>query len=280
MSSPKSLGHAASDFEELPDKELEGVNVAPGRKGFGVPALYKHAHAYQDGLRPGDIILSLDGRSFDSVGKMNTYIRTKTELDIAIEYLRNGTIYNVKTKLHAERDFQEECRTIEELRDLADFGNPYALLQVRSSSAKINWDFLGLENLPKAQKMAERQQRALLVGLFGSSVCCVHLAPWTPPYRELITHPSIQKIIGDHYVSLLVIKPEAYRMYRQYSIDSRFPALLRITGQSGELEARFSLRPEARVPDLLSFLQKETSEPDQPLITMEELHSLPNSDRR
>ncbi len=66
MSSRKCLGHAASDFEEFSVEELEGVNFAVGRKGFGVPALYKRAHAYQDGLRPGDIILSLDGRSFDS----------------------------------------------------------------------------------------------------------------------------------------------------------------------------------------------------------------------
>ncbi len=279
MSSPKCLGHAASDFEEFPDEELEGVNVAPGRRGFGVPALYKRAHAYRDGLRPGDVILSLDSRSFDSTVSLNDYIRTKPELDIAIEYLRNGRIYNVKTKLHSEQDLQQECRTIEELRELADFGNPYALLQVRSSLGKMHWDFLGLDDLQEAQKQAEGHQRPLLVGLFGSSVCCVHLAPWTLPYRELVSHPSIQKIIRDDYVSVLVIKPEAYRLYRQYNIDSRFPALLRITGQ-GEIEARFSLRREAKTSDLLSFLQKEMSEPDRTLVTMEELSSLPSSGRR
>ncbi len=184
-----------------------------------------------------------------------------------IEYLRNGSIYKVETKLHAEHDLQEECRTIEELRELADFGNPYAPLQARSYLGKMHWDFLGLENLAEAQKGAGDRQRPLLVSLFGSSVCCVHLAPWTLPYRELITHPSIQKIIRDDYVSLLVIKPEAYRVYRQYLIDSRFPALLRITEQ-GELESRLSLRHEARVSDLLSFFQKKTSKPDETLVTM------------
>src|SRR6266849_8311433 len=106
MSSPKCLGHAASDFEEFPIEALEGVNFALGSKGFGVPALYKRSHAYQDGLRPGDIILSLDGRSFDSTASMNDYVRTKPQLDIAIEYLRDGTIYNIKTKLHTEQDLQ------------------------------------------------------------------------------------------------------------------------------------------------------------------------------
>ena len=279
MSSPKCLGHTASDFEVFPDEELEGVSVAPGRKGFGVPALFKRSHAYQDGLRPGDIILSLDGRSFDSTVSLNDYIRTKPELDIAIEYLRSGTIYNVKTKLHTEQDLREECRTIEELRELADFGNPYALPQLRSSLGKMHWDFLGLDNLQEAQKESRGHQRPLLVALFGSSVCCVHLAPWILPYRELISHPSIQKIIQNNYVSVLVIKPQAYRLYRQYNISSRFPALLRITGQ-GEIEARLSLRPEAKTSDLLSFFQRQMIEPDQPLVTMEELPSSPSSDRR
>ncbi len=202
MSSPKCLGHAASEFEEFSEEELEGVKVGWVRKGFGVPALYKRAHSYQDGLRPGDIILSLDGRSFDSTEGLNNYIRSKPELDIAIEYLRNGTIYNVETKLHIEQDLQEECRTIEELRELADFGDPYALLRVRSSLGKMHWDFLGLDNLSEAEKAVEGRGCRLLVGLFGSSVCCVHLAPWTLPYRAIISHPSIQKILRDDYVSL------------------------------------------------------------------------------
>ena len=279
MSSRKCLGHAASDFEEFSDEELRGINFAQGRKGFGVPALYKRAHAYQDGLRPGDIILSLDRRSFDSTEDINNYIRTKQELDIAIEFLRNGTICNINTRLHTEQDLQEECRTIEELQQVADFGDPYALLQAHSSLEEIHWDFLGLEKLPEAQKAAQGGNRPLLVGLFGSSVCCVHLSPWTAPYRELVAHPSIQKIISDDYVSLLTIKPEAYRLYRQYRVDSKFPGLLRITGQ-GELEARFSVRPDTEVQDLLSFLRKEAGDPDQPLITMEQPRSLPNIDRR
>jgi len=255
MSSARCLGHAASDFEELSDRELEGVNVAPGRKGFGVPALYKRAHAYSDGLRPGDIILSLDGRSFGSTGDLNNYIRTRPEPDIAIECLRNGTIHNIRTKLQTEQDIREECRTIEELQEAADFGDPYALLRMHRSLEKMRWDFLSLDRLAEAQEVAERGHRPLLVGLFGSSVCCVHLSPWTVPYRDLITHPSIQKIILDDYVSLLTIKPEAYRLYRQYGTDSRFPALLRIDGQGG-LEADFSIRPDTKVQGLLSFLQK------------------------
>jgi hypothetical protein len=274
MSSPKTLGHAASDFEEFSGEELEGTNLARGQKGFGVPALYKQAHSYQDGLRPGDIILSLDDRSFGSTEDLNNYIRAKPELDIAIEFLRDGTIYNMKTKLQAEQDLQKECRTIEELREIADFGDPYTLLRARSSLGKTHWDFLGIDMLPDAQKMAQGHQRPLLVSLFGSSVCCVHLAPWTPPYKEFITHPSVQKVVRDDYVSLLVVKPEAYRLYRQYRIDSRFPALLRITGQAG-LEPRFSIRPDGKVGDILSFLQKTAGEPEQPLITMEEPPSLP-----
>ncbi len=277
MSSPKCLGHAASDFEEFSDRELGGGYLAPGGKGFGVPALYKRAHAYQDGLRPGDIILSLDGRPFGSTEDLNNYIRTKPEPDMAIEFVRNGTIHNIKTRLHTEQDLQEECRTIEELQEAADFGDPYALLRVHGSLEKTHWDFLRLDKLPEAQKMALGGHRRLLVGLFGSSVCCVHLSPWTVPYRDFITHPSIQKIISDDYVSLLTIKPEAYRLYRHYRADSRFPALLRINGQGG-LEARFSIRPDTKVQGLLSFLRKEAGEPDQPLITMEQPHSLPKAD--
>ncbi len=254
MSSPKCLGHAASDFEEFSERELEGVNIASGRKGFGVPALYKRAHVYQDGLGPGDIILSMDGRSFGSSDDLNKYIRMKPELDIAIEFLRNGTIRNIKTRLHTEQDFQEECRTIEELQEAADFGDPYALLRMHGSLEKMHWDFLGLDKLPEAQKMAQAGHRPLLLGLFGSSVCCVHLSPWTVPYRDLVTHPSIQKVILDDYVFLLTIKPEAYRLYRQYQVDSRFPALLRINGQGG-LEAGFSIRPDTKVHGLLGFLQ-------------------------
>ncbi len=279
MSSPKCLGHTASDFEEFSDKELEGVNIAPGAKGFGIPALYKRARAYQDGLRPGDIILSLDGRSFESTVSLNDYVRTKPELDIVIEYLRNGTIYNVKTKLHAEQDLLQECRTIEELWELADFGNPYALMRIHSSLGKMHWDFLGLDNLQRAENAAQSYQRPVLVGLFGSSVCCVHLAPWTPPYRELISHPSIQKIVREDYVSVLVIKPEAYRLYQQYNIDSKFPALLRINGR-GEIEARFSIRSEAKTPDLLSFLKRENERTRPALVMRIDLSSLPSSDRR
>ncbi len=274
MSSPKCLGHAASDFEEFSDRELRGVNLVPGCKGFGVPALYKRAYAYQDGLRPGDIILSLDGRSFGSTEDLNSYVRTKPESDIAIEFLRNGAIHNLKTRLLTEQDLREECRTIEDLQEAADFGDPYALLRLHGSLGKTHWDFLGLNKLPEAQKMAQGGH-PLLVGLFGSSVCCVHLSPWTEPYRDLITHPSIQKIISDDYVSLLTIKPEAYRLYRQYRVDSRFPALLRISGQGG-LEARFSIQPNTQVQGLLSFLE-EMGEPDQCLISIEQPHSRPKS---
>ncbi len=254
MSSPKSLGHAASDFEEFSDRELRGVNVASGSKGFGVPTLYKRAFAYRNGLRPGDIILSLDARSFGSTEELNNYIRTKPQPDIAIEFLRNGTIHNIRTKLQTEKGIREECRTIEELQEAADFGDPYALLRMHRSLEKMRWDFLGLDRLAEAQQVAERGHRGLLVGLFGSSVCCVHLSPWTVPYRDLITHLSIQKIILEDYVSLLTIKPEAYRLYRQYRVDSRFQALLRINGQGG-LEADFYLRPDTKVPGLLGFLQ-------------------------
>lgn len=256
MSSTKSLGHTASDFEEFSEDELKGLDLARGRKGFGVPALYKRAHAYQDGLRPGDIILSLDGQFFDSTEALNNYIRSKPELDIVIEYLRNGSIYSIQTSLHIEQDLQEECLTIGELEGVADFGDPYALLKVHGSLEKTHWDFLGLEKLSEAQEMAHSGRRPLLVGLFGSSVCCVHLSPWTTPYRDLITHPSVQKIISNDYVSLLTIKPEAYRMYSHYHVDSRFPALLRITGQAG-LEAGFSIRPGTKVEDLLIFLRRE-----------------------
>jgi hypothetical protein len=257
MSNSKSLGHAASDFEEFSDRELRGVNLASRRKGFGVPALYKSAYVYQDGLRPGDIILSLDGRSFCSSEELNSYIRTKSKPDIAIEFLHHGTIHNITTRLHNE-DLQEECKTIEELQEVADFGDPYALLRMRGSLEKMQWDFLGLEKLPEAQKMTQGGHRLLLVGLFGSSVCCVHLSLWTAPYQDLITHPSIQKTIRDDYVSLLTIKPEAYRLYRQYRVDSRFPALLRLNGQGG-LEADLSIRPDTKVQGLLGFLQKRAA---------------------
>jgi hypothetical protein len=220
------------------------------------------------------VILSLDGRYFESTVELNNYVRTKPELDIAIEFLRGGRIYDMKTELNNEQDFQEECRTIEDLREIADFGDPYALLQSRSSLGKTHWDFLGIDRLPEAQKMSQNHHRPLLVNLFGSSVCCVHLAPWTAPYKGLITHPSIQNVIRDDYVSLLVIKPEAYRLYRQYGIDSRFPASLRIAGHGG-LEASFSISPDATVGSLLRFLQKGVGKPEQPLIPMEEPPSLP-----
>src|SRR5713226_4376875 len=128
---PKTLGHAASDFEELSNEELEGSGLPPGKKGFGVPALYRASHAYRDGLRPGDIILSLDGRSFESTKNFDNYIQTKPELDLEIEFLRNGKTHNLKTRLHPDRDLQEECRTIEDLEEKADFGEPYALLRAR-----------------------------------------------------------------------------------------------------------------------------------------------------
>ncbi len=277
MSSSNTLGHTASDFEEFSDEELGGVGLPRGRKGFGVPALYKRARSYHDGLRPGDIILSLDGRSFESTEDLNSYIRAKPELDIEIEFLRNGTTYKMKTRLHTEQDLREECRTIEELREIADFGDPYRLLQLHSSLRKMHWDFLGIDDLPEAQRISKSRQHPLLVGLFGSSVCCIHLAPWTPPYKELITHPSIQKIIGEDYVSILVVKPEAYHLYRQYRIDSRFPSLLRINRQSG-LEAHLSILPDAKILDLSSFLQKEAGKPDQPLIALEGPSSRPKVD--
>ncbi len=255
MSSPKTLGHTASDFEELTNDELEVVALHGRRKGFGVPALYRVAHAYVDGLRPGDIILSLDGQSFESTKDLNSYIRTKSEFDIAIEFLRGGKIYNLNTKLHSEQHLHEECRKVEDLWGEADFGEPYALPRVHRYLREAHWDFLGLDSRHQAQETAQARQRQLLAGLFGSSVCCIHLAFWTAPYRGLITHASIQKVLSNNYVSLLIMKPEAYRLYRQYQVDSKFPALLRMTWE-GELEQYFSLEPDTKVSDVLSFLEK------------------------
>lgn len=251
--SPKTLGHTGSDFEELSDEELGGSGLPRGKKGFGVPALYKAAYAYRDGLRPGDIILSLDGRWFESVKNFDNYIQAKTELGIEIEFLRNGKIHNLETKLHTDRDLQEECGTIEELEEKADFGEPYAILRARGLLRKTHWDLLGSDNFQAARKMAQANQQPLLIGLFGSSACCVHLAFWTEPYRDMITHDSIQKGISI-YVSLLIMKPEAYRLYRQYRVNTSFPALLRMTNE-GELETHLSLRPETKVSEVLSFLR-------------------------
>lgn len=267
MSSGKSLGTTASDFEEFSELDLKGVDLARSRKGFGVPALYKTAPSYQDGLRPGDVILSLDGRHFKSTMELNRYIRSRPSLDIDIEFLRRGKILYLKTKLLMEQDLKE-CRTIEELRERADFGDPYALLELHNSLKQTHWDFLGIERLPEAERIAEGRGRPLLVGLFGSSVCCVHLAPWTSPYREIVSHSLVQESIVNDYTSLLVVKPEAYRLYRLYRIDSRFPAFLRIAWQ-GALETGLSLQPENSVTDLLSFLGRKTIRPDSTISTIE-----------
>ena len=253
MNNPKCLGHAASDFEEILGEELKGVDLIPGHKGFGVPALYKDSSSYRDGLRPGDIILSLDGRSFGSVENLNTYIRTKPELTITIEFLRDGRIDKLETQLHAEQDFQGGCRTIEELRAIADFGDPYALFQARRSLKKMHWDFLGLSRFSQAQESAKNGRRPALIGLFGSSVCCVHLSPWTDPYKKIITNDLIQKTLSDNYVSTLVLKPEAYSLYRQYDIDSRYPAFLRMTDVD-QLRAYLTIRPDTNISSLITFL--------------------------
>ena len=253
VNNPKCLGHAASDFEEISSEELQGVDLPPGHKGFGVPALYKDSSSYRDGLRPGDVILSLDGRSFRSVENLNAYIRTKPQPAITIEFFRDGRIDKLGTQLNAEQGFQGGCRTIEELRAIADFGDPYALIQARRSLNKMHWDFLGLSRLPQAHDLARVGRRQILVGLFGSSVCCVHLAPWTDPYKEIITNRLIQKTVSDNYASTLVLKPEAYSLYRQYDIDSRYPALLQMTDVGG-VRAYFTVRPETNVSSLLRFL--------------------------
>ncbi len=250
---PKTLGHAASDFEELSGEELDRSGLPPRKKGFGVPALYRSAHAYKDGLRPGDVILSIDGRSFESTKSFNNYIQTKTELVVEIEFLRNGKVITIKTNLHDAQDLQEECRTIEELEEKADFGEPYRLLLARGYMQKTRWDYLGLENLQVARKTAEANHRPLLVGLFGSAMCCVHLAFWTDPYKSIVADPEVQKAISKN-VSLLVMKPEAYRLYRQYGVDSKFPALLS-TAPEGEIGVHLSLRPDTRVSEVLNFLQ-------------------------
>ena len=250
---PKCLGLAASDFEEILSEEMKGVDVFPRHKGFGVPALYKDSSPYRDGLRPGDIILSMDGRPFGSVENLNAYIRTKPELAVTIEFLRDGKLDKLETQLHAEQDYQGGCRTIEELRAIADFGDPYAPFQARCSLKKMHWDFLGLSRLSQAQELAKVGRRPALIGLFGSSVCCVHLSPWTDPYKKIITNHLIQKTLSDNYVSILVLKPEAYSLYRQYDIDSRYPAFLQVT-DVGQLRAYFTIRPDTNVSSLITFL--------------------------
>lgn len=251
---PKCLGHTASDFEAISSEELRGVDLTPEHKGFGVPALYKNSSSYREGLRPGDIILFLDSRSFESLAAFNTYIRTKLDPAVTIEFLRDGKVEELKTKLDAEEDFLGICHTFEELREEADFGDPYALLQARRSLRNMHWDFIGLGQLPEAQQTAEVSHRPLLVGLFGSAVCCVHLAPWTAPYKDIMTHSSVQRTLSDDYVSTLVVKPEAYSLYRRYDIDSRFPALLQMT-EGSELKAYFEVRPDTSVSSLRRFLQ-------------------------
>ena len=170
-----------------------------------------------------------------------------------IQVLRDEKTFGIKTNLHNDQDLLEECRTIEDLEEKADFGEPYRLLLSRGHLLKTRWDYLGLESLQAARKTAEANHQPLLVGLFGSSMCCVHLAFWTAPYKGMIADLEVQKAISKN-VSLLIMKPEAYGLYRQYRVGSEFPTLLSMTNEG---VIHLSLRPDTRVSDVLSFLDKK-----------------------
>ncbi len=87
--SPKTLGQAASDFEELKRGTRRVWSFSKGKRLWR-SRLYRASHAYRDGLRAGDIILSLDGRSFGLTKNFDIHIQTKTELGNRISSRRNG----------------------------------------------------------------------------------------------------------------------------------------------------------------------------------------------
>ena len=244
---------------ESVDKEvIKKLPLESDQKGFIVPILYRKAPAYKDGLRPGDIIISIDNISFHSVDEMKTYIGNKKEKKIVLNIYRNDVIQTISTKLLTEDKFKKQwSRTPEKKRNkLLDVGDPYHILKIKQVFQETHWRFLKLDQLKEAKKNVQSTGKPLLIALFGSSACCEHLALNQQPYRNLITDPSVQKLIEKKFTSILILKPEAYKIYGEYNIVSNSPVLLAVSPE-GKLQSYISLLDTTTSENIITFLEEQ-----------------------
>jgi len=121
---------------------------------------------------------------------------------------------------------------------------------------KTHWDFEEYYQLEEAQDTAQIKGKPLLIGLFGSLLCCYHLALNQQPYQNIITDNSVQELIESHFVSLLIKKPEAYDIYYEYDIDPHSPALLVISPE-GQIRNQISFTDTITVENVITFLDGE-----------------------
>ncbi|MBW8052021.1 MAG: PDZ domain-containing protein [Cytophagales bacterium] len=243
---------------ESVDKEvIKKLPLESDYKGFIVPVFYRKAPAYKDGLRPGDIIISIDNKSFHSVDEMKAYIGNKKEKKIVLNIYRNDVIQTISTKLLTEKKFNKQwLGTPEKKRKkLLDVGDPYQILKIKQVFQETHWSFLKLDQLKEAKKAVQSTGKPLLIVLFGSSACCEHLALNQQPYRNLITDPLVQVLIEKKFTSILILKPEAYKIYGEYNIVSNSPVLLTVSPE-GKLQSYISLLDTTTLENITEFLEE------------------------
>jgi len=82
-----------------------GVWIDTARPGLYVMALPENSPAAEAGLRPGDRIISVNGRRFDSAHDLIAHLsELETDRAVEVEYMRNGQIFVAECQLGARGD--------------------------------------------------------------------------------------------------------------------------------------------------------------------------------
>ncbi len=264
------LGFSPIEFIEVKELEMSGKK-SDCKKGILVPMLYTKLPIYQDGLRPGDIILQIDGQCFKTAAKLLSYIKQKQSPHVVIDFKMSTGIRTIQSSLVSANEYHKITTEFlntstgseggilffdaEETTKYIDRGDAYEYFKLDEVYKQTHWDFIEYRKFGAVIDYAKKVSKPVLIALFGSKSCCSYMSLSQKNYESLIADKKTQENIKDNFVSLLVLKPEAYQTYKDYNLDASKPALL-VVNADRQLINYFQLSEETEKKALMEFLRQ------------------------
>lgn len=81
------------EWESLLNGEFSGIGISFSKNGEGkyqVSEVFPKGPAEKAGMKPGDLILSVDGKTYDSIEEMSSHIKGESGTKVKIVLLRDG----------------------------------------------------------------------------------------------------------------------------------------------------------------------------------------------
>ena len=244
------------------------------KKGILVPSLYRGLPIHKDGLLPGDVLVSIDGNCVESLADLSTYIGMKKERKITLTAYSYDTLKHIETSLLTMKEFKEikqefmnkvdvkDDGTFSVSRDLSDEfidrGDAYKYFRCEKPFSNTHWDFQHYTSLNSAKKQSSESGKPILLALFGSYNCCSYISLSQDDYQEMIADERVQNLIKEEFVSVLVLKPEAYVTYKDYELEAGWPALL-VIDNKGKLQKSLLLTNKVHAKKVATFLQRSVA---------------------